>query len=154
MNQVKNEILVRAANLKDIDFIINANASMALEIEGLTLDLDLLEAGVRAVFENSSRGSYLVAELDGVICGCLLITIEWSDWRNNEIAWIQSLYVVESHRGKGAFKKMFVYLESLVEAGVYAGIRLYVDITNERGIEVYKKLGMDGEHYKMFEKMK
>ncbi len=154
MNQVMNEIIVRPATIEDVKFIVHANASMALEIEGLHLDLETLEAGVRSVFEVPSRGSYLIGEIDGEICGSLMVTTEWSDWRNNEVAWIQSLFVTKEHRGKGVFKNMFSHMEKLVEQGEYAGIRLYVDLTNKDAIEVYKKLGMDGDHYMMFEKMK
>jgi ribosomal protein S18 acetylase RimI-like enzyme len=153
MNQVMNEIIVRSATIDDVDFIVHANASMALETETLQLDLDILEAGIRSVFDKPSRGSYLIGEINGDVCGSLMITTEWSDWRNNEVAWIQSLFVSEKHRGKGVFKSMFSHVESLVEQGVYAGVRLYVDLTNEAAIEVYKKLGMNGDHYMMFEKM-
>ena len=154
VNQVEKVIKVRYAVSDDRDFIVKANSSMALETENLVLDPDILKAGVSAVFEDSSRGRYIVAEFNGELCATLMVTIEWSDWRNLEIAWIQSLYVVEQERGNGIFKQMFTYLESLVAAGEYAGIRLYVDRTNSNAIEVYKKLDMNGDHYTMFEKMK
>ena len=67
---------------------------------------------------DSSRWYYVVAEINGEVCGSLLITTEWSDWRNLEVAWIQSLYVVPEHRGKGIFKLMFAYIEGPREDGI------------------------------------
>ncbi len=83
----------------------------------------------------------------------MLVTLEWSDWRNKHVGWIQSLYVVPEHRSKGIFRSMFATLEEKVVLGDFAGLRLYVDKTNSSAKEVYRNLGMNGEHYEIFEKM-
>ena len=150
---MSKEILVREAQLKDAQFIADANYAMALETEEFELDKPTVLAGVKAVFANEARGSYLIAEIEGQAIGCLLLTYEWSDWRNKQTAWIQSLYVLPEFRGQGAFKKMFDKVESRVTSGEFAGVRLYVDRTNTKAQGVYKRLGMDGEHYMLFEKM-
>ena len=144
---------VREAIPADAKFIMEANYVMALETEGLELNKSTLLAGVKAVFENDAWGSYLIAEIDGVPVGCLLITYEWSDWRNKQTAWIQSLFVLPEFRGQGVFKAMFSLIEERVVSGKYAGVRLYVDSTNENAQKVYSKLGMNGNHYMLFEKM-
>ena len=153
MNQESPIITVRDASFEDVEFIAEANYSMALEIEKLELDKDILFKGVRAVFRKPSRGCYIIGEYNGEVAGCLLITHEWSDWRNSNVAWIQSLFVKEEFRGKGVFKKMFATIEERVSKGEYAGIRLYVDKSNENAMEVYSGLGMSGDHYLLFEKM-
>ena len=153
MNQESPLINVRAATFDDVEFIAEANLAMALEIENLKLDKDTLFKGVRSVFRDPSKGRYIVGEYDGEVAGCLLITHEWSDWRNCNVAWIQSLFVKEEFRGKGVFKSMFASIEDLVKKGEYAGIRLYVDKSNDNAMEVYTGLGMDGNHYLLFEKM-
>jgi ribosomal protein S18 acetylase RimI-like enzyme len=150
---VQNKIITRLATLKDIDFIVSANFEMALETEALTLDKTILALGVQAVFSDPSKGTYMMTEVNGQIAGCLLLTYEWSDWRNKQTAWIQSLYVLPEFRGQGAFKEMFKDLEARVASGEFAGLRLYVDSTNLKAQGAYKKLGMNGEHYMLFEKM-
>jgi len=154
VNQVPIERKVRSATIDDCQYIVQFNLAMALETEKLELDEQTLSRGVTAVFEDASRGEYLVAEVDGQVVGSLMITREWSDWRNLQVAWIQSLYVLPNFRGRGAFKMMFAELERRVESGEFAGIRLYADKTNISACEIYKNLKMDCEHYLMFEKMK
>ena len=154
MNQESPIISVRDASFDDAEFIAEANFAMAKEIENIELDRDILFKGVRAVFRDPSRGRYIIGEYNGKVAGCLLITHEWSDWRNCNIAWIQSLYVEEEYRGQGVFKHMFASIEKLVEKGEYAGIRLYVEKSNDNAMEVYSGLGMRGDHYLLFEKMK
>lgn len=153
MNQESPTIAVRTATFDDVEFIADANYSMAKEIENIELDRDVLFKGVRAVFRDPAKGRYIIGEYDGKVAGCLLITHEWSDWRNCNVAWIQSLYVIEECRGKGVFKSMYASIEQLVKDGEYAGIRLYVDKTNANAMEVYSGLGMNGDHYLLFEKM-
>jgi len=84
------EILIRPATLEDVEFLVTGNASMALETEGRPLDTQTLRAGVCAVFDDSARGFYLIAEIDGQPAGQMMITYEWSDWRNGAFWWIQS----------------------------------------------------------------
>ena len=154
VNQVISQIIVRGAQESEADAIVDFNLAMARETEGLELDKDTLAKGVRGVFQDESRGRYWVAEIDGRVVASLLITTEWSDWRNSQVAWIQSLFVLPEYRGQGVFKKMFSVLEERVASGEFAGIRLYADKTNIDACAVYKKLNMDCEHYLMFEKMK
>lgn len=128
---------------------------MAEETEGISLDPVVLRSGVREVFDNPSLGSYFVAESDDQVIASTLITPEWSDWRNGEIWWIQSVYVVPSARSRGVFRGMFEFLWRLAaEDPRVRGIRLYVDRSNESAQEVYRRLGMDGDHYQVFERMK
>ena len=154
MNQEPSTTKVRDASYQDAEFIIEANFTMAKETEGIELDRETLGKGVKAVFRDASRGRYMIGEYEGQVAGCLLVTHEWSDWRNCNIAWIQSLFVKEEFRSKGVFKMMFESLEAKVTSGEYAGLRLYVDKGNASAKDVYKKLGMIGNHYIVFEKMK
>ena len=154
MNQESPIITVRDATFENAKFIADANYAMALEVENIELDKDVLFKGVRAVFRDPSKGRYIIGEYNGEVAGCLLITHEWSDWRNCNIAWIQSLFVNEEYRGNGVFKMMYNTIEEQVEKGEYAGIRLYVEKDNANAMEVYSGLGMNGDHYLLFEKMK
>ena len=108
-----------------------------------------------AVFDNPSHGEYFVAELDGVVAGSTLITYEWSDWRNGVVWWIQSVFVAREARRKGVYAGLYEYLQGLANASPdIRGIRLYVDLRNKPAQEVYTRLGMNGEHYRLFEWMK
>ncbi|MCM8532354.1 MAG: GNAT family N-acetyltransferase [Lentisphaeraceae bacterium] len=150
---MSKNILIRPASKADVQFLVDANYNMALETEDLKLDEKTLSLGVSAVIRDAAKGEYMVAEKDGFQVGCLLLTYEWSDWRNKQVVWIQSLYVVPEMRGQGIFKAMFAKVQSRVASGEFAGVRLYVDKTNEKAQQVYSQLGMNGDHYLLFEKM-
>lgn len=85
----------------------------------------------------------------------MLNTFEWSDWRNGNIIWFQSVYVMPEYRKLGILKKMYAHVKTLVKADDHlVGIRLYVDKGNDRAQKVYQALGMNGEHYDTYEWMK
>jgi ribosomal protein S18 acetylase RimI-like enzyme len=146
--------LIRQATKADSKQIIEFQLKMALESEGLTLDPEFLKAGVEAVFRDPQKGKYFVAEEDQKIVGSMLTTYEWSDWRNKWVIWLQSIYIMPDYRGKGIFRMMYEQIKSDVKRdNSVSGIRLYVDATNEKAIGIYNSLGMDGEHYRVFEWM-
>jgi GNAT superfamily N-acetyltransferase len=149
------DISVQPALTNDIEFIVSGQLSMAQETENLILDPNIVNPGVRAVFNNPGRGFYVVAFHGETRCGCLMITPEWSDWRNAWVWWIQSVYVLPEFRKKGIFSSMYNYVRQQVsEMDDVSGIRLYVDISNISAQEVYSKKGMHGDHYRTFEWMK
>jgi GNAT superfamily N-acetyltransferase len=128
------------------------NQAMARETEELELDPDRLLAGVRAVFADPAKGFYLVAELDGEVVGQLMITYEWSDWRNGVFWWVQSVYVVPTARSQGAYRNLYqTMLSRARERGDVCGIRLYVEGHNEAAKSTYAKLGMSATVYEMWE---
>jgi len=147
--------MIREATTKDIPAIIDFQQKMAWETERVTLDPAVLTEGVKNLFRDVNRGKYYVAEEGGAIVGSLMTTYEWSDWRNGTVLWIQSVYIIESHRGKGIYKQLYEYIQQLVKKSPdLRGVRLYVDKTNKPAQQVYEKLGMNGEHYQVFEWMK
>ena len=146
-------ISIRKATKADAGTIANFQLKMAKETENLDLDITVLNKGVEAVFTDSSKGFYYVAEVTGKPVASLMITFEWSDWRNGLIWWIQSVYVTPEQRQLGVFQKMYRYIKDQVIEQNIRGLRLYVDITNSRAQKVYEKIGMNGEHYKMYEWM-
>jgi L-amino acid N-acyltransferase YncA len=151
----KFEIVVRSASTNDIESIVDFQLAMAIETESIFLEKEITSKGVSEVFADSSKGKYYVAETSNCVIGCMLTTPEWSDWRNRYILWIQSVYVRPEHRGNGVFKALYNHLLDHVnnDQGI-GGIRLYVDKTNHQAQAVYNQLGMNGEHYKVFEWMK
>lgn len=142
---------IRAATLDDLDTLVAGNLAMALETEALALDPDTLRAGVRAALEG--KALYRVVEEEGEVRAQLMLTREWSDWRNREVWWIQSVWVPEAHRGRGLYKALYAAVLAEARAAGVGGLRLYVDERNTRAQAVYAALGMDGEHYRVFEAM-
>ncbi|MGH8865613.1 MAG: GNAT family N-acetyltransferase [Burkholderiales bacterium] len=143
---------IRDATLADLEFIAGANLALAQETEGQALDPALLLPGVRAVFEEPGRGHYYLAEIDGRPVGQLMTTYEWSDWRNGVFLWIQSVYVLPEYRGSGALKALYGHLLELARAESHiCGIRLYVDRSNARALQVYERLGMHRSNYDVME---
>ena len=146
-------IHVRAAQADDGEILAAFNAAMALETEHKTLDPAVLHAGVAAVLAQPARGFYLVAEIDGRIAGCLMVTFEWSDWRNGDWWWLQSVYVVPEHRRHGVFRALYADVERrAIERADVVGIRLYVERDNARAQRTYASLGMHEDHYRMYAK--
>ena len=143
---------IRPATLADIDVLTDFNARMARETEHRELDLAVLRGGVSAALKDPHKGKYYVAESEGKIVGQLLLTNEWSDWRNGMFWWIQSVYVPEAWRGKGVFSALFAHVRTLAgsEQNV-AGLRLYVEKDNAGARRTYEKLGMTKTEYDMYE---
>jgi ribosomal protein S18 acetylase RimI-like enzyme len=142
---------IRLATIDDVKTIASFNAAMAMETENKTLDMEMVETAVRAAFESDDKGFYIVAEEDGVVLGGLMITYEWSDWRNSWWWWIQSVYIRPEARGRRIYSELYdeVKRRAKVDGNVF-GIRLYVEYENEHATRVYEKLGMNREHYHMY----
>lgn len=146
---------IRIAAKGDIDALVGFNQAMALETEGKNLEASVLTPGVAAVFEDANKGFYVVAEIGGTIAGGLLVTFEWSDWRNKWFWWIQSVYVLPDFRGQSAYSRMYEFVKKLSdERGNVCGFRLYVERENEKARKVYEKLGMRQSHYLAYEEEK
>lgn len=146
-------MLIRYAERGDIAAIAEWNVAMAWETEQKRLDLQLLMRGVTAVFDEPRRGFYLVAERDHQAAGCLLITHEWSDWRNGDCWWIQSVYVVPEARRGGVFRALYNDVAQRAKAAGAVGLRLYVETENKRAQNTYRELGMTECHYRMYEQL-
>jgi GNAT superfamily N-acetyltransferase len=149
------EIRIRDADVTDAGDIAAFQRAMARETEEVELDAGVVDRGVRAVFDDPARGRYFVAEGEGRVIASLLITYEWSDWRNGNVWWIQSVYVRPEFRRRGVYAQMYDEVKSVVARDPnIRGIRLYVDRRNTPAQDVYRRCGMNGEHYLVFEWMK
>ncbi len=147
-----SSIAVGRAATEDVAAIAQFNIAMAAETEDLALDPQTVHAGVAAVVSDDRRGFYLVARSGGKAVGSLMITYEWSDWRNGNLWWIQSVYVAPSARKQGIFRLLYDNVISLAkQSGDAAGVRLYVEKDNRGAQEVYRKLGMSETAYRVFE---
>lgn len=144
---------VRPARPADLPNVVDFNARLARETENLTLDRDVLTAGVSAGLADASKARYFVAEIDGRVVGQLMLTLEWSDWRNGEIWWIQSVYVHADHRRHGVFKAIYRHVESLAKQSGAVGLRLYVEKHNAPAQSTYASLGMSLSEYLVMEKL-
>lgn len=142
---------IRKATSDDLTLLADHNQAMALETENRQLDRLTVTEGVRAVLNDPQKGHYWVAEYEGAVVANLMITIEWSDWRNAPVWWFQSVYVKPEHRGKSLFSRMYRHIEAEARSSGVRELRLYVEKTNEHAQMVYRKLGMEQSHYYMFE---
>jgi len=148
-------ITIRKALVSDIPVLVDFQQKLAWESEGVKLDAQILNRGINAMFHDVSKGSYFLAEHEKEIVGCHMITFEWSDWRNGMVWWLQSVYVKETHRKLGVFRAMYDNLINIIKTDPgLIGLRLYVDKSNARAQRVYETMGMNGEHYTVFEWMK
>ncbi len=151
---MKNQVKIRDAVRQDLDTLVEFNRRMAEETEGRQLDTKVLTAGVNAVFENHAHGFYLVAEVDGKIAGSLLVTSEWSDWRNGIFWWIQSVYVVSDFRRKGVYRALYNQVRERAGKSLQVcGCRLYVEKENDSAQATYRRLGMKDTGYRVFEEL-
>jgi ribosomal protein S18 acetylase RimI-like enzyme len=145
--------MIRLATPADAEVIAEYNALMARETEHLELDRERLRRGVRAILEDASKGVYWVAEAEGRVVGQMMITYEWSDWRNAVFWWIQSVYVAPDCRGRGVFRSLYDHVTAMAraDAGV-CGVRLYVENANAAAQATYERIGMQRTGYTMFER--
>lgn len=146
------QLVIRVAQQKDIKALVEFNQNMAFETEQKRLDAEVLNKGVSALVADASKGFYLVAEVDEQAVGSLMVTTEWSDWRNAVFWWIQSVYIVPQFRRKGIYGQLYKKVKILAEQqGNICGFRLYVEKDNAIAQRTYEALGMQESHYLMFE---
>lgn len=149
-----DELTIRTATLDDAETIAGFNAAMARETEDKPLDLDTVRAGVEGLFADPARGFYLVAERDGRVVGSLMITTEWSDWRNGTFWWVQSVYIRPEARRQGIYSALYAEVKQRAQAAdVVCGIRLYVERSNTVARDAYEALGMTATSYRLYEEM-
>lgn len=148
------EFTIRDASPEDGAAIASFNARMAEETEGKSLDPNIIGPGVQMLLEDPAKGRYWVAEADGAVIGQLMVTYEWSDWRNGNLWWIQSVYIHPYWRRKGVFRALYKHVESLAAARPQVvGLRLYVEQNNTRAQQTYESLGMVKPGYVVMEAM-
>ncbi len=146
------ELVIRPATRDDAATIADFNLRIAAETEDTSLNRDLVTRGVRTLLDDETRGRYYVACADDTIVGQIMHTREWSDWRNGDIWWIQSVYVRQDHRRRGVFKRLHEHVKALAgsDPGV-VGLRLYVDADNRGAQATYERLGMTSTRYHLME---
>ena len=146
---------IRRATVRDAAVLVEFNRAMALETERKDLWPRVIGAGVRALLRRPDSGFYSVAELDSKVIGALMVTKEWSDWRNGDFWWIQSVYVRPEHRRRGVYRRMYAYLNKLAARDrAVVGFRLYVEQNNRRAQSTYRASGMERTHYLVYEHLK
>jgi ribosomal protein S18 acetylase RimI-like enzyme len=146
---------LRLAGSADADVLVEFNCAMALETEGKQLLPEVIGAGVRGLLEERGSGFYVVAEEEGKVHGALLVTKEWSDWRNGDFWWIQSVYVRPEWRRKGIYKALYRHVQQRAEQDpAVCGFRLYVERENSRAQQIYRALGKNETRYLVFEELK
>jgi len=147
-------MIIRPATLADANVVAEFNRGIAFETEGKTLDPAIVRKGVIALLSDANKGRYFVAEIDGKVVGQLAVTYEWSDWRNGNVWWIQSVYVHVDARRLGVFRKLYEHVATAARTDEnVVGIRLYVEHDNKVAQETYRKMGMVMTPYHVMEEM-
>lgn len=149
------EIFIRYAETYDISVIIKFNRAMALETEKKELLPEVISKGVEKLLNNPYLGFYVVAERDNKIVGSLMVTTEWSDWRNGMFWWIQSVYVLPEERRKGTYTRLYKFIQEAAKKNPdICGFRLYVEKNNGLAKDTYEALGMNQTEYRLYEDLK
>lgn len=144
-------IVIRDATVADLPFLVASARAMALETEAKPLAEAVVTAGVAGLLACADRGFYLVAERMQQPVGTLMVTYEWSDWRNGDFWWIQSVYVIAGARRGGVFRTLHAETARRARAAGAVGLRLYVEQDNARAQATYAALGMGRTHYALYE---
>lgn len=143
---------IRTATEADLDTIVAYSLCLARESEGRSLDEPTVRAGVQHVLTRPECGVYYLAEREGRVIGQLMITCEWSDWRNGRFWWIQSVYVDRQAREGGVYRALHEHVsEQARKEDDVCGVRLYVEHENRSARAVYEKLGMRLTGYRLYE---
>ena len=149
---VSNNIAIRMATKADLEVLVRFQIAMAAESEDKGLDENTLRDGIATALSSEDLALYILAEIAGKPVGTLMLTWEWSDWRNGRFWWIQSVYVTSAHRRLGVYSAMHHHVLSLASKDpTAAGIRLYVEKDNDDAQATYRHLGMVETHYRLFE---
>jgi len=152
MSEANGTIEVREATVEDVDTIAQFNSNMALETEGKQLDATVLRSGVERGLGRPDLCRFFVAEHSGKPVGQAMITYELSEWRDGMFWWFQSVYVHAEYRRRGIFRALYHHIESLAkDTPDVCGLRLYVEKSNQRAMDVYGRLGMDDAGYTVYE---
>lgn len=147
-----NNLIIRQGTFADVSALVDFNINLARETEQLELSPETVRRGVKNLLHNSERGFYLVAECAQKIAGSLMITFEWSDWRNANFWWIQSVYVQEKYRQQGIYRELYQHVRELaINAGDVCALRLYVEKENQFAQRAYARLGMAEICYRIYE---
>jgi ribosomal protein S18 acetylase RimI-like enzyme len=155
MAEAHDAISIRKAQPRDAQTIAAFNCAMALETEHKVLFPDRVNTGVQRLIGEPALGFYLVAEANGEVIACLLVTNEWSDWRNGLFWWIQSVYVVAAWRRRGVYRRLYDFVRELAQADAgVCGFRLYVEKDNANAQATYASLGMAPTDYLIYEELK
>lgn len=153
MSPEATEILVRPARQPDVELMVRWAEAMALETEDKALDPAVLARGIQRAFEDAHKGRYFIAESAGRPVGTLMLTWEWSDWRDGWWWWIQSVYVDTGFRRRGVYRALYAHVLALAQADPEVrGLRLYVERDNANARRTYEFLGMQDAGYAMYEK--
>jgi len=143
---------IRSAGPDDLDTIIGFQQAMAAETEDKALDEMVVAEGVRRLFEMPDAGFYLVAEVDDEVAASLMVTPEWSDWRNGWFWWVQSVYVAAPYRRQGVYRALYDAVKTrAADAPDVRGFRLYVERENQNARSTYEALGMFETAYRLYE---
>lgn len=158
MKIMNREINIRLADESDTGALVSFNQAMARETEALELDVQTLTSGVENLLKQRAHGFYLVAEALNAegreAVGSLMVTYEWSDWRNGLFWWIQSVYISQNFRRRGIYRRLYEFVKELAQAEPdVRGFRLYVEKENRTAQLTYERLGMAETHYLMFEEL-
>jgi GNAT superfamily N-acetyltransferase len=144
--------IIRPARVSDAIIIAEFNSFLAKETENINLNRERLRKGTESLLADTSKGIYYLSEKDNKIVGQLMITYEWSDWRNAIFWWIQSVYILPQYRKHGIFRQLYQYIESLARTrGNVCGLRLYVDTSNKFAQQTYEAVGMKYSHYQFMD---
>lgn len=155
MTPPSEPVQIRKATAADADVIATFNIAMAQETEGKRLLPQVVAQGVRRLIAEPALGFYLVAETGGDVVATLMVTTEWSDWRNGRFWWLQSVYVRPAWRRRGVFRAMYAYVTAAaaLEPDV-CGFRLYVEQDNRPAQSTYRALGMRTTGYLLLEQLR
>lgn len=152
-NQSADRPSVRIATADDAQTLADFNRAMARETEARALPPAVILAGVNAVLADPRHGFYVVAEVRQQLVASLLVTTEWSDWRNGQFWWIQSVYVVREWRRRGLYRALYAHVKRLATSARVCGFRLYVERENHIAQKTYAALGMSETRYKIYEEI-
>jgi len=154
MTSRRDETVTRPGALRDVEALVEFNQAMARETEDKALSTEVVTRGVESLINNPQYGFYVLAEADGAVVGALMVTFEWSDWRDAVFWWVQSVYVRPEHRRRGVYRKLYEHLKARARSQTeppVCGFRLYMEKNNEVARQVYEASGMQEARYLMYE---
>ncbi|HXH10887.1 MAG TPA: GNAT family N-acetyltransferase [Alphaproteobacteria bacterium] len=140
MTNALTPIVICQATAADREAVIELLLAQFREHD-ISLSAAALTAAIDGVLEHPEWGSVFVATLEGTPIGVAYLSFTWALEHGGKTAWLEELYVVPKHRGRGVGRAMLTAVCEHAFAQGCAAVDLEVDAAHRRAAHLYAREG-------------
>jgi GNAT superfamily N-acetyltransferase len=117
-----------------------------LEDHEIPLSADALRAALLGLVDGEDRGAVLLAREDCEAVGVAVMSYVWSLEHGGHSAWLDELFVLPTHRGRGIGAALLDYALAHARTSGCLGFDLEVADGHERAAHLYQRTGFHRLH--------